>query len=249
MVVDEIRRAIEAAPRMQLAKIGEALWKAWGQGLLGDEEAQALSDLIETRRALPAPAKAAQRRTGARPRSAASLERRRSWAASGRLPPALAARFTLAEQAVLAVLAVEVTKHGACTLVLDQLAALAGVCRSSARNALRQARALGLILIKERRLSAWRSLPNLITILSPEWLTWMRLKRGGGGKCLATTNTHLHKSRTLPSRASPSSQGKDVLAPTYQPLRKGNQGAFGDAGALPAPTLVINELLTTQVYL
>lgn len=235
MVVDDIRRAIEAAPRMALAKMGEALWKTWGQGLLGDDEAQALADLIETRRALPAPAKAAQRRTGARPRSAASLERRRSWAAAGRLPPALAARFTLAEQAVLAVLAVEVAKHGACTLVLDQLAALAGVCRSSARNALRQARALGLILIKERRLSAWRSLPNLITIVSPEWLTWLRLKRRGGGKCLAPTNTHLHKSRSLPSRASPSSRAKEGVTPTYQPPRKRNQGAFGDAGALPTP--------------
>ena len=34
---------------------------------------------------------------GSRPVSGASLERRRRWAASGRLPPALAARFTLAE--------------------------------------------------------------------------------------------------------------------------------------------------------
>jgi hypothetical protein len=52
--------------------------------------------------------------TGSRPRSPASLERRRSWAAAGRLPPQLASRFTLAEQAVLAVVALEVTRHGAC---------------------------------------------------------------------------------------------------------------------------------------
>ena len=55
------------------------------------------------------------------------MERRRSWAAAGRLPPKLAARFTLAEQAVLAVVAVEVARHGACTLTIGHIAALTGV--------------------------------------------------------------------------------------------------------------------------
>ena len=196
MFVDEIRRAVEAAPRAELARIGAAVWKAWGQGLLADDEAQALAERVEARRAIPAPPAAPQRRVGSRPRSAASLERRRSWAASGRLPPALASRFTLAEQAVLTVLAAEVAKRGACELALDHLAAVAGVCRSSVKNALREAHALGLLRIEERRLSAWRNLPNRITITSPEWSTWLRMsRRGGGGKSVIPTPTQGSGSR------------------------------------------------------
>ena len=40
----------------------------------------------------------------------ASMERRRRWAASGRLPPGIAARLTLAEQAVLSLVAAEVAQ-------------------------------------------------------------------------------------------------------------------------------------------
>jgi len=36
------------------------------------------------------------------------MEQRRRWASSGAMPPALASRFTLAEQAVLSVVAAEV---------------------------------------------------------------------------------------------------------------------------------------------
>src|SRR4051812_41290458 len=62
------------------------------------------------------------------------MKRRRRWAASGALPPALAARFTLAETAVLAVLAAEVLRHGACTLTIGHIAALAGVSETTVRN-------------------------------------------------------------------------------------------------------------------
>src|SRR3712207_8865808 len=54
--------------------------------------------------------KPVQARVGSRPRTDASMERRRSWAASGRLPVKLACRFTVAEQAVLSVIAAEVVK-------------------------------------------------------------------------------------------------------------------------------------------
>src|SRR3954469_21718605 len=118
MFADELRRAVEASPRVELTKVSALLWKAFATGQVSEAEAQALSDLIEARRALPAPQKPLQRRLGSRPRSPASLERRRRWAASGALPPALAARFTLAETAVLAVIAFEAAKSGACTLTI-----------------------------------------------------------------------------------------------------------------------------------
>src|SRR4051812_17844854 len=109
------------------------------------------------------------------------MERRRRWAASGLLPPALAARFTLAETAVLAVVAAEALRHGRCTLVLEHIAALAGVCRKTVKNALREAQRHGLLGIEERRLSAWRNAPNVVTITSREWGAWLKMRRRGGG--------------------------------------------------------------------
>src|SRR5215211_1743602 len=119
----------------------------------------------------------------------ASMARRRSWAAAGRLPPQLASRFTLAEQAVLAVVALEVVKQGSCRLAIDHIAALAGVGRSSVKNALREAHGLGLVRIEERRLTGFRSDTNVVTILSPEWTSWLRLRRGGGGGVKTVTGT------------------------------------------------------------
>ena len=110
------------------------------------------------------------------------MERRRRWASSGWLPPALAARFTLAEQAVLGVLAWASHSQGSCTLTIDHVAALAGVSGTTVRKAVREARLLGLLKVEERRLSAWRNLPNRVTILSPEWLAWLKLRARGVGK-------------------------------------------------------------------
>src|SRR3954467_1697744 len=103
MFHDQLRASIEAAPRVALTKVSALLWKACAAGQVSEAEAAALSEAIELRRALPAIQKRVQRRLGSRPGTPASLERRRRWAASGALPPQIAARFTLAEQAVLSV--------------------------------------------------------------------------------------------------------------------------------------------------
>jgi hypothetical protein len=151
----------------------------------------AQGDLLAMLDAIPdkATRKPVQRRVGSRPRSPSSMERRRSWAAAGRLPPALASRFTLGEVAVLAVIAAEVVKNSACRLALDHSAALAGVGRSTVKRALREAHGLGLIRIEERRLTAWRNDTNVITIVSPEWSAWLRLRRGGGVQFGTGTHT------------------------------------------------------------
>src|SRR3954451_5452062 len=147
MFVEQLRRAVEASPRVELARVAQLLWKAYAAGHVSEAEASALSEAIEVRRALPAPQKPAQRRVGSRPRSGASMERRRRWASCGALPPALASRVTLAEQAGLSVVAAEHVRHGRCTLVLDHIAALAGVCRKTVKNALREAERLSLVRI------------------------------------------------------------------------------------------------------
>src|SRR5215212_6950577 len=189
MFVEQLRQTISAAPRVELSKVSALLWKAYAAGSVTEAQASELSDLIEARKALPALEKPVQCRVGSRPRSPASMERRRSWAAAGRLPPALASRFTLGEVAVLAVIAAEVVKGGACRLALDHIAALAGVGRSTVKRALREAHGLGLIRIEERRLTAWRNDTNVVTIVSPEWSTWLRLRKWGGVQFKTGTHT------------------------------------------------------------
>jgi hypothetical protein len=226
---DEIRRAIEAASRITLPQVTALLWRAFGEGRVTEVEAEALSGLIEARtdapaaRRLPAGlrpspeaaiaptfqdgAGAPRRAVGSRPRTDASLERRRRWAASGRLPPGLAAQFTLAEQAVLALVATETSKRGDCRLAVGQLAAVAGVAETTVRNALREAKKLGLVTVEERRVTGFRNDTNIVRIVSPEWQAWMRLARkparellssrdnraapsgGGGCKSAKRTNT------------------------------------------------------------
>jgi hypothetical protein len=181
MFVEQLRRAVEASPRAELPAVSGLLWRAYAAGQVTEADASALSEMIEARRALPAAQKPVQRRLGSRPRSPASMERRRRWASCGALPPALASRFTLAEQAVLAVVAAEHQKHGACTLPIGNVAALAGVSETTVRNAMREARQLGFLHVEERRVSAWRNKPNRVTIMSREWLSWLRMRRKGVG--------------------------------------------------------------------
>src|ERR1700753_3287904 len=101
---EEIRRQAEAAPRAALPAVTAALWRAYGDGKVTEAEAEALSVLIETRTltkdrfrgqtpnpsgtdaATVAPQDRAglrRRAVGSRPRTGASMERRRRWAASG----------------------------------------------------------------------------------------------------------------------------------------------------------------------
>ncbi len=132
---DAIRRQVDDAPRAALPAVAKAMWSAFAAGQITEAEAEALSVLIEARQTkhetvshLPGEAhtgrdtpQVRQNRPraggGSRPRTNASLERRRRWAASGRLPPALAAKFSLAEHAVLALIATETARRGGLPLV------------------------------------------------------------------------------------------------------------------------------------
>ncbi len=126
------------------------------------------------------------------------------------MPPRLACQFTMAETAVMAVIALQVCEVDACNLTLDHIAALAGVSRTSVRNALKQAKALGLIHVEERRLSAWRNLPHLITITSPEWRAWLRM-RAKGLTC---------QTRTGVSHGKLSGGGRKLVRPTNTARKK-----------------------------
>ena len=112
MFSDRMREAAKAAHRGDLDEISQKLWAAHRDGLIGDDEANAIDEIIHARRREPARSPTPPRRVGSRPRSAASLDRRRRWVASGLLPPVIAASFTMGEAAALAVVAAEVAKRG-----------------------------------------------------------------------------------------------------------------------------------------
>jgi len=67
LFAEQLRRAVEASPRVELARVAQLLWKAYAAGQVTEAEASALSDLIEARRALPPAPKPVPRRLGSRP--------------------------------------------------------------------------------------------------------------------------------------------------------------------------------------
>src|SRR4051794_2706211 len=69
MFAEQLRRAVEASPRVELARVAQLLWKAYAAGQVTEAQASELSDLIESRRALLAPPKPLRRRLGSRPRT------------------------------------------------------------------------------------------------------------------------------------------------------------------------------------
>ncbi len=227
MFADQLRRAVEASPRANLSHVSSLLWRAYGAGHVTEAEAEELSGLIEARKAVKAPQKPAQRPVGTRPRTDASMDRRRRWASSGAMPPQLQARFTLAESAVLAMVAAEVASKGACTLTIGHIAALAGVSETTVRNALREAVQLGYVRVEERRVSAWRNLSNKVTIASPEWNAWLRLRlrrRGALGShapgCKLANPTHTEdKDRTAYRPQKASKRGGAKGSPTPETVQ------------------------------
>jgi hypothetical protein len=137
----------------------------------------------------PTPKTAASGLRRAEPRSAsrqASIERRRRQAMSVVVPVRIAASFTMAELAVLTVIARQCQRGGTCSLHIDAVAALSGCCRRTVQTAMRAAERLGLLHIRERRVPGRKSLTNVVKVISPEWLDWLRI---GGCKKMRSTDT------------------------------------------------------------
>lgn len=189
-MVDAIGRAHGAA----LDTLSVALWSAHAAGEMTDDEASSLATAIDARRKL-ARGRGAQLALPVRkpvqrpPERSVAIERRRRLAASGPMPPALAARFTTGELAVLRIVADENAARGKCAVCLDAIAARAGVSRSTAKNAIRQASRLGLVEVVERRRPGAKNLPNVVTIVDREWLAWMARGNRTGVRNPTTTDT------------------------------------------------------------
>lgn len=169
-----------------LDEVSRLAWRALAEGAIDETAAAAVSEAVQARRTEMKGRQARQALSGSKPLTrprrpvspdkAASLARRRRHAASGALPPQIAAQFTLGEVAALSVVAREVQRRGRCELPIDRIAAVAGVSRTTTQNALRLARRLGLLSVTERRRRGQKSDTNRVAILSPEWRAWLRLR-------------------------------------------------------------------------
>ncbi len=221
MIATDMLAALSGA--RSLAKLDEfshAIWAEWGAGRLTDEQVSSLAEGIQARRrevraidtvAVRAPAVATAAKAQGRashfppkcktpvsPNRRASIERRRTLACSGPMPPTLACLFTTGELAVLRIVADETRDRKQCRLTLGEIAARAGVGVTTARNALRYAAREGLVTIEERRRDKRPNLSNVVRIVSREWMNWIERGRkqktraffseGGGSKKMESTD-------------------------------------------------------------
>ncbi len=201
MFADQLTTAIATASLNSLDQLSRTIWQGHATGALADADAQQLAELIQARRQ---PARAERkpvglppgrnsifppRRPQRSPDRQASIQRRRTLAASGPMPPSLASRFTTSELAVLRVIADAVRDNGQCLKSIPEIAARAGVCRTTVQNAIRLAARQGFLTVQERRREGRKNAPNIVRIISSEWLTW--IKRGSGFKKSAPTDTRL----------------------------------------------------------
>jgi hypothetical protein len=193
MFSDQIAQAIDAAHGGRyLDELSRLIWRGLSEGQITEDAAQGLAERIHTRRALnatTAPYRPPQAATGRMtsifpprrpqrpPCRSQAIERRRRVAASGFAPPAISARFTTAEQAALAIVVDEHRRRGDSRLPIDAVAARAGCSRTSVQNALRAARAAGLIRVTLRPRQGQPHLPSIIEVIDPAWRLWIR-KRG-----------------------------------------------------------------------
>jgi hypothetical protein len=199
MFADQFVGAIARAQFSEVNGLAQKLWTAHAAGHLDDDQAQELAEQLEARRpkgAGRATSFAPARTTPKRQRSpdrAASIERRRRLARASPVPPELVDQFTQGEHAVITVVAGEIARAGACTWCLDRIAAVAGVCKTLARDAIRKARNVGLLFSIERRRRGQKSLTNIVRVLRRSWGAW--LQRIGCRKTRSTADVD-SKTRT-----------------------------------------------------
>ena len=201
MFAEQLATAIDTAGWNSLEQLSRVIWQGHAAGAINDSQAQTLAENIAARRNLAraahkpvglAPGRVSifpPRRVQRSPDRARSIERRRTLAASGPMPPQLACCFTTGELAVLRVVADAVRDNGQCVKTIPEIAARAGVCRTTAQNAIREAAHLGLLTVQERRREGRRNDANVVRIISATWKAW--IARAGGFKKLGPTDTKI----------------------------------------------------------
>ena len=235
-----MRSAIDGARTLaQLDDLSRQIWQAHASGAVNDDDAQKLAEVLHDRRSVVRETVAPvgiplgrvtlfpPRRLQRAPDRSEARARRRHMACSGPLPPVLASRYTEGQRAVLLVIGDECLANGVCSLCIDAIAARAGVCRRLAQSTIRLAESDGLLTIQERRHQGRKSDPNLIRIISREWLQW--LKRGQPARRLDAARARVAERSIGCKRMHPTVRGdphRTVVDRTTP--KEGCRGAAGD---------------------
>lgn len=204
---EKLQRAVASTARASLHGVQNTILQANLTGLLSDEQAASLLETIQQRYRSNFDPRPRRRREKLTDRKRLH---RRQLANSGPLPSQLAAYFTTCELAVLAIVTIE---RGRCECSIKEISDRAGVGHSTVQKALRLAEKLGLLRITERRVAGRKNLPNIVEVISRDWLAW--IVRGGSKKlkpldtefinpCNSTdSNPHSPQWKRLISRTSP----------------------------------------------
>lgn len=205
MLHDFLKRVC-SAPREELTRVLTDAWSESADGNLTDDEANQIEHAVRMRqqpgsRRLVVGRRGPSRRTPEQ--RASALARRRLLAASGAMPPDIAARFSPAEQATLMVLAVEFARRGDCRMSLGELSARAGCSIRSAQNGIRKAERMGLLSVEARELGRRRNDTNILRIVDRAWLRWLDPWRDGAWVQTDARQDQIHIPRRRSTRLSP----------------------------------------------
>lgn len=89
------------------------------------------------------------------------------------LPPEMREHFAPAEYAILELVKAETKRNnGTCTKSVGDLARIAGVCRTTVKNALRKANAVLLVASRQRPINRRYNRTNVIKVVYKRWLSW-----------------------------------------------------------------------------
>jgi hypothetical protein len=187
-VYDKINAATSPS---ELNELSVAIWKIYWPSIISDADAHYLSEAIQKRKPsrgsiTARPVSALHGRVSARfaPRPcrrrltteerAKRRERKRMLGGSSAMPDTMRHHYTEGERAVGCVVAGEVKRVGICEISIDEIADRAGVGRTTVQNWQHEARRLGHICVRHRPQRGAKSLTNVITIISTDWLTWIK---------------------------------------------------------------------------
>jgi hypothetical protein len=162
----------------------------------------------------------------------ASIARRRRLAASGMLPPGLAAQLTHGEQAVAHIVAAEFLAYGVCDLSRNAIAARAGVCHALAERTMLRLERLGWLTVTRRPRSGRRHLSNLSRITSPEWLAWLARGNRKAKSIESCSKALFNGSFRGVQKSPPRSQGLKTTdnRPVNKAVENPNRPAVTDGG-------------------
>jgi hypothetical protein len=187
---DQMLVAVHDTPERRLDQLCKVIWNGHANGTMTDEAAGLLGEAIERRREVfrvRRQVRTANRRAAAwrvdHPKGR-TIEKRRLWTGSGALPHTLRTMFTNGELAVASVIRAEVQRKGRCTLPYQSIAKAAGLRSTTVvKRFIRQAKKHYLIKVEARFGDRGLNRPNVITIISKEWISWIayegRAQQGG----------------------------------------------------------------------